>query len=67
MSRTADKFLEKLFEQEIPEVFDGLITIKKVVRISGEKAKVAVDSMMIELIQLELCWNERFSYSRNCS
>ena len=44
MSRTADKFLEKLFEQEIPEVFDGLITVKKVVRIPGEKAKVAVDS-----------------------
>ncbi|NNT71343.1 transcription termination/antitermination protein NusA [Flavobacterium sp. IMCC34852] len=44
MSRTADKFLEKLFEQEIPEVFDGLIMIKKVVRIPGEKAKVAVDS-----------------------
>ena len=44
MSRTAPKFLEKLFEQEIPEVFDGLITIKKAVRIPGEKAKVAVDS-----------------------
>jgi N utilization substance protein A len=44
MSRTAPTFLEKLFEQEIPEVFDGLITIKKVVRIPGEKAKVAVDS-----------------------
>lgn len=44
MSRTAPKFLEKLFEQEIPEVFDGLITIKNVVRIPGEKAKVAVDS-----------------------
>ncbi|MEO5788745.1 MAG: transcription termination factor NusA [Gelidibacter sp.] len=44
MSRTADVFLEKLFEQEIPEVFDGLITIKKVVRMPGEKAKVAVDS-----------------------
>ena len=37
-------FLEKLFEQEIPEVFDGLISIKKAVRIPGEKAKVAVDS-----------------------
>ena len=36
--------MEKLFEQEIPEVFDGLITIKKAVRIPGEKAKVAVDS-----------------------
>ncbi|RKE99072.1 transcription termination factor NusA [Ichthyenterobacterium magnum] len=44
MSRTAPVFLEKLFEQEIPEVFDGLISIKKVVRIPGEKAKVAVDS-----------------------
>ena len=44
MSRTAPEFLEKLFEQEIPEVFDGLITVKRVVRIPGEKAKVAVDS-----------------------
>ncbi len=44
MSRTSPIFLEKLFESEIPEVFDGLITIKKVVRIPGEKAKVAVDS-----------------------
>ncbi len=44
MSRTSPSFLEKLFEQEIPEVFDGLITVKKVVRIPGEKAKVAVDS-----------------------
>lgn len=44
MSRTAPLFLEKLFEQEIPEVFDGLINVKKVVRVPGEKAKVAVDS-----------------------
>jgi len=44
MSRTSPKFLEKLFEQDIPEVFDGLISVKKVVRIPGEKAKVAVDS-----------------------
>ncbi len=44
MSRTAPRFLEKLFEQEIPEVFDGLITIKKAVRVPGEKAKVTVDS-----------------------
>ncbi len=44
MSRTAPDFLERLFEQEIPEVFDGLINVKKVVRIPGEKAKVAVDS-----------------------
>ena len=44
LSRTSPLFLEKLFEQEIPEVFDGLITIKKVVRIPGEKAKASVDS-----------------------
>lgn len=44
MSRTSPVFLEQLFHQEIPEVFDGLITVKKVVRIPGEKAKVAVDS-----------------------
>ena len=44
LSRTSPLFLEKLFEQEIPEVFDGLISIKKVVRIPGEKAKVSVDS-----------------------
>ncbi|CAM3871623.1 transcription termination factor NusA [Flavobacterium branchiophilum] len=44
MSRTSEKFLEKLFEQEIPEVADGLIIVKKVVRIPGEKAKVAVET-----------------------
>ena len=44
LSRTAPEFLVKLFEQEIPEVFDGLITIEGVARIPGEKAKVAVDS-----------------------
>ena len=44
MSRTSPKFLEKLFEAEIPEVFDGLITIKNAVRIPGEKAKVAVET-----------------------
>ncbi len=44
MSRTSNVFLEKLFEQEIPEVFDGLIMVKNVVRIPGEKAKVSVDS-----------------------
>ena len=44
LSRTAPAFLEKLFEQEIPEVFDGLITIQNVVRVPGEKAKVAVDT-----------------------
>ncbi|MGB0838394.1 MAG: transcription termination factor NusA [Flavobacteriaceae bacterium] len=44
MSRTAPEFLTKLFEQEIPEVFDGLITIEGVARVPGEKAKIAVDS-----------------------
>lgn len=44
LSRTSPKFLEKLFEQEIPEIFDGIITIKGVVRVPGEKAKVAVES-----------------------
>ena len=44
MSRTSPLFLERLFEQEIPEVTDGLITIQKVARIPGEKAKVAVET-----------------------
>ena len=44
LSRTSDDFLEKLFEQEVPEIYDGLITIKKVVRVPGERAKVAVES-----------------------
>ena len=44
LSRTSPEFLIKLFEQEIPEVFDGLITVERVARIPGEKAKVAVDS-----------------------
>ena len=44
LSRTAPAFLVKLFEQEIPEIFDGLITIEGVARIPGEKAKIAVDS-----------------------
>ena len=44
LSRTSNLFLERLFEQEVPEIFDGLITIKKVVRMPGERAKVAVES-----------------------
>ena len=44
LSRTSPEFLQKLFEQEVPEIYDGLITIKKVVRIPGERAKVAVES-----------------------
>ena len=44
LSRTSSVFLERLFEQEVPEIFDGLITIKKVVRMPGERAKIAVES-----------------------
>lgn len=44
LSRTSPIFLERLFEQEVPEVFDGLITIKNIVRVPGERAKVAVES-----------------------
>lgn len=44
LSRTSPVFLERLFEQEIPEVYDGLITIRKIVREPGERAKVAVES-----------------------
>ena len=44
LSRTADEFLERLFEQEVPEIYDGLITIKRIARIPGERAKVAVES-----------------------
>ena len=44
LSRTAPEFLERLFEQEVPEIYDGLITIKKIVRSPGERAKVAVES-----------------------
>ena len=44
LSRAAPEFLEKLFEQEVPEVADGLITIKRIVREPGERAKVAVES-----------------------
>ena len=44
LSRTSPVFLERLFEAEVPEIFDGLITIKKIVRVPGERAKVAVES-----------------------
>ncbi len=44
LSRTSEVFLERLLEQEVPEIFDGLITIRKIVRIPGERAKVAVES-----------------------
>ena len=44
LSRTSPVFLERLFELEVPEIFDGLITIRKIVRVPGERAKVAVES-----------------------
>jgi N utilization substance protein A len=44
LSRNAPEFLERLFEIEVPEIFDGIITIKKIVRVPGERAKVAVES-----------------------
>ena len=44
LSRTSPVFLERLFEAEVPEVFDGLITIKNIVRVPGERAKIAVES-----------------------
>ena len=44
LSRTANQFLERLFEAEVPEIYDGLITIRKIARIPGERAKVAVES-----------------------
>lgn len=44
LSRTSPVFLERLFEAEVPEVYDGLITIKNIVRVPGEKAKIAVES-----------------------
>ncbi len=44
LSRTSEAFLERLFESEVPEVYDGLINIRKIVRVPGERAKIAVES-----------------------
>jgi N utilization substance protein A len=44
LSRTSEAFLERLFESEVPEVYDGLISIRKIVRVPGERAKIAVES-----------------------
>jgi len=44
LSRTSETFLERLFESEVPEVYDGLINIRKIVRVPGERAKIAVES-----------------------
>ena len=48
LSRTSPLFLEKLFENEVPEISDGLITIKKVVREPGERAKFCVEKIRVE-------------------
>jgi N utilization substance protein A len=61
LSRTAPEFLERLFEQEVPEISDGLITIKKVVRAPGERAKVAVESYDERVDPWSLCGYERIS------
>ena len=55
LSRTSPEFLEKLFEQEVPEIYDGLITIKKVVRVPGERAKVAVESYDERIYPIGAC------------
>jgi N utilization substance protein A len=54
LSRTSPKFLEKLFEQDIPEVFDGLILLKKLLEFLVKKLKLLLILMMTELILLEL-------------
>ena len=59
LSRTSNEFLEKLFEQEVPEIYDGLITIKKVVRIPGERAKVAVESYDERIDPIGACIGEK--------
>ena len=55
LSRTSPTFLERLFESEVPEVYDGLITIKKVVREPGERAKVSVESYDDRIDQVGAC------------
>jgi transcription termination/antitermination protein NusA len=68
LSRTAPTFLERLFELEIPEIFDGLITIKKIVRVPGERAKVAVESYDERIDPVGACVGMKGStYSWNCT
>ena len=55
LSRVTNEFLAKLFEAEVPEIYDGLITIKKVVRIPGQRAKVAVESYDDRIDQIGAC------------
>ena len=66
LSRTSPVFLERLFEAEVPEVYDGLITIKNVVREPGERAKVAVESYDDRIDPVgSMCRDERFKNSFN--
>ena len=55
LSRTSPVFLERLFENEVPEIFDGLITIKNVVRVPGERAKVAVETYDDRIVPVGAC------------
>ena len=66
LSRTAPEFLARLFEQEVPEVFDGLITIKKIVRNPGERAKVAVESYDDRIDPVGACVGMRGSRVQSC-
>jgi N utilization substance protein A len=66
LSRISPVFLERLFENEIPEIHDGLITIKKIARIPGERAKVAVESYDDRIDPVGACVGiERLTYSRD--
>ena len=65
LSRTAPEFLERLFEMEVPEIYDGLITIKKIARIPGERAKVAVESYDERIDPVGACVGVRGSRIQN--
>jgi len=67
LSRTSNVFLERLFEQEVPEVHDGLITIRKIVRAPGERAKVAVESYDDRIDPVGACVGMKGSRIHGCS
>ena len=66
LSRTSPVFLQRLFEMEVPEINDGLITIKKIARIPGERAKIAVESYDDRIDGGCLCRCKRQPYSWYC-
>jgi transcription termination/antitermination protein NusA len=66
LSRTSPEFLERLFELEVPEIADGLVSIRKVVREPGERAKVAVESYDDRIDPRSMCGDEGFAYSWCC-